>query len=266
VKLNFNTSKHDAKVEQAVSKEEQQKQERDAKRVKKLIHTAYTQWVKKLKSKPRTPKDILEATYQLQALLGSYDKACKNVGLEDFHKFTMEIVEDKLAQIVATDIVANNQITMFVPDHPTMLDDDNDRIVREQLQRDAKPVTFRTLDELKAIPFVKAVIQKSGFVGLCLHSNGLVGVFRSRDVVPIGFLVNGVGVENLPTTEAFAAAIDAIEESAAATDGGSAATEPSPAPAGGDATDASTPSPADTAGSRHAPGDDATASGTTSPR
>lgn len=209
VKLNFDPSKHDAKVEESKLSEEQRAMQPKQRRIKKKAYDIYQRWVKKVKAKARTPQEVIAATYQLQTQLGELSNAAKECGLDEWHNFTMETVENKIASLVSTGIVAKNEIVQWIPPHPTMLDDDNDRIVREQLQRDVRPVQFRTLEELNEIPFVKAIVSKDKFVGLCLHANGLVAVFKDGDTVPVGFVANAVGIERIPLLSDFAAALEA---------------------------------------------------------
>lgn len=207
VKLNFSTDRHDAKVEASKQSEEQLRLRPQQRRIKKKAYDIYQRWVKKVKSKARTPQEVIQATYQLQTQLGELSNAAKECGLEEWMQFTLQIVEDKIASLVATGISAKNEIVMWIPENPTMLDADNAEIVRQQLQRDARPVQFRTLDELNAIPFVAAVRGKQGFVGLVLHGKGLVAVFNDGEAVPVGILANGVGVDKLPTLDAFSKAL-----------------------------------------------------------
>lgn len=208
VKLNFDTKKHDEKVEQAQLTDEQRKLVPRQRLVKRRMYSTYQRWIQTVKSRKRTPKDVIAATYKLQTQLGSFASDCAACGLEEYHRFTMQIIEDKIATMVATDITAKNEIVQYIPPSPTMLDTDNDTIVREQLQRDVRPVQFRTYEELLELSFVKIARNKQGFVGFCLHGNGLMAVYKDGDAVGVGFLANGKGVEKLPTVEEFDAALE----------------------------------------------------------
>jgi len=219
VKLNFSADKHDAKVEEAKLSDEQRRLKPRQRQIKKKMYDIYQRWTKRVKSKARTPQEIVQATYQLQTLLGELAGEAKKCGLEDYHNFTMQICEDKIASLISTGIVSKNEIVMWVPEHPTMLDDDNDRIVREQLQRDVKPIQFRTLEELRDIPFVKAIISKDRFAGLCLHGKGLVAVFKDGETMPVGIVVNGVGLDHIPLLTDFAAALEAAADQKPVTGG-----------------------------------------------
>lgn len=212
VKLNFNPKSHDAKVEKAVATEADQRQAREQKKLKRLVHIAYEQWKKKVKSKARTPKDILTLTYKLQELIGSYESACKNCGMEEWWKFTMEILADKIAQCHSTLIMANNQFTPIIPESATLLDSDNDAIVVEQLKRDIAPVNFRSYEEFLKISAVELFTKKSLFTGFCLDGSLIVAVFKDGTTAGVGVVANGTALEALPTVEQFAEALKAIDE------------------------------------------------------
>lgn len=214
VKLAFDHAKHDAKVEDAKLTEAELRLRPKQKRVKKKAYDIYRRWVSKVKAKARTPQEVIAATYQLQTQLGELTNAAAECGLEEWHQFTMQIVEDKIASLISTGIVAKNEIVPYVPANPTLLDTDNNAIVREQLQRDAKPVQFRTLEELYAIPFVTAVRNKDGFIGLVLNGKGLVAVFRDGDAVTVGLVATGTGLDKIPTLEDFQQALATAAEEA----------------------------------------------------
>lgn len=215
VKLNFDPSKHDKQIDEALHQETKQKQTSRQKQVKKAIQRDWERWKNQVKGKPRTAKDVIAATYCLQTIIGQYAATCKACGLEEWHNFTMQIIEDKIATCVATDITEKNQIVQYIPPNPTLMDSDNDAIVADQLRRDVKPVTFRTYEEFMEIPFVKSFTVKQDFVGLCLHANGVVAVFRDGVTAGVGILANGVGVDKLPSLEDFALAMEAARSATA---------------------------------------------------
>lgn len=210
VKLNFDTDRHDSKVEEAKQSEAELRLRPQQKRIKKKAYDIYQRWVKKVKAKARTPQEVIAATYELQTQLGALSNAANDCGMEEWHNFTMTICEDKISQLVSTGICAANQIVRFVPDHVTLLDKENDEIVRDQLRRAVLPITFRTLEELLAIPFVKTFSEKALFIGFCLDGNQLVATFKDGEVVKVGALVNGVAVEKFPTLQDFQAALQAL--------------------------------------------------------
>lgn len=238
VKLAFNPAKHDAKIEKANLSDEQRKLLPSQKALKKRAHSIMQKFKTDLKSKPRTPQEVIAATYKLQTKIGELSHEAKRIGLDEWHNFTMQIIEDDIARLVSTGITAKNEIIMWVPEHPTMLDDDNDKIVREQLQRDVRPIQFRTLEELYAIPFVANARGKQGFVGLVLHGKGLLAVYNDGEAVGIGILANGVGVTKLPTLEDYSAALAAT----AAPDAGTATSPANPAAGSARSSDTTPPS------------------------
>lgn len=234
VRLNFDSAAHDTKVEAAELTEAQRRLIPRQRLVKRQMHSTYQRWTAKVRGKNRTRKDILAATYELQTLMGTFAKAANECGLEEWHQFTMQIIEDKIATIISTDITEKNEITPYIPDGVTMLDKDNDAIVAKDLREKARPTTFRTMEELFDIPFVANARTKTGFVGFCLYGNGLVAVYKDGDAVGIGLLANGKGVEKFPTVEEFSKALEA----------GLSAPHPGPPSADG----GTTPGASDTAG------------------
>ena len=172
--LKWNKKKHDENLR----KEEALKQRH---RVLKIAGDIYGRWKRSLCSKPRTQKEILTGLYELRDAVG---KAVDKEGLSDWRDFTMNIISDKIAQLVTAQIAETNRITEYIPKFSA-----------------CKPheAEFRGRDEFEEIPFIKNFTKAEGFVGFARQFPEVYALYDDGETLLVGKSTTEIGLTDFPT-------------------------------------------------------------------
>lgn len=173
-------------------------------KAKKLAHGCYVKWKARIVRKPRTTAELVQS---MRSLMEEVSLVCSKAGLTEWVEFTQQMIEDKMAQVIATDVDKRNQIMQYIP---TMLSQDQsgeaDSIRKHNLSP-AEVGTFKDEGELRDIPFIKQIAAKEGWVGFLLDGKMLVAMFDDGEIVKVGMLANYVGVTHLPTLNEYILAV-----------------------------------------------------------
>lgn len=155
-KLRFDTKRHDEKVEKRKTDEFEAIQKKNI----AIIGDKWKLFKIRLKSKARTSQDVIKMLHKFMA---DIDPLLWQAP-ENFRNTTIELFEDKIAQIVATSCGRVGSIHQFLP---------------EGIDKTPETVPFNSREELEAIPWVKAFMEKPDFIGFCTDRNRLVAVYEA---------------------------------------------------------------------------------------
>ncbi len=155
-KLKFNAARHDEKIEKQKLNDLEAIQKRNI----AIIGDRWKLLKVRMKSKPRTSQEIIKMLHKFMA---DIDPLLWQAP-ENFRNTTIELFEDKIAQIVATSCGRVGSIHQFLPDG---------------YEKTPETVPFNSKEELEAIPWVKAFMQQEGFLGFATDRNRLVAVYEA---------------------------------------------------------------------------------------
>lgn len=203
IKLNFDPKKHDTKVDGLKAIEETAQQKRKRERAMFECKKYYDEWKRQLIRKAKkegtvTSQYVIDQVY---ALMSGVGKICKDRGVADWLHFTLQMLEDKIGQLVAIGIMRRNRVTQYVPDAPTPMDPENNAIVRKNMLDNPTYADFETEEEFRAIPWIAAVEKKADFIGFVTHGLFVVAVFDDGEPVPVAIAACHIGLGKLPTLE-----------------------------------------------------------------
>lgn len=223
--LRFDTAKHDAKV----NAYEAEKRKAKALRTAGLIWEQWKSTVKK--SKLMTTAGLADAVLELRSSIDKKFREDKD--LHDWLGFTLKLLDEKLGVLTTLNITEENRILRYVPKLDG-LNVESPLPAHYGKPEETKPETtvFRTEENLRAIPFVKAIIEQPGFVGFVLDATILVAMFEDGEINPVGTVLNGIGLEKIPSIEDYQAALNAAQAAgdASATSGDPEPAKPAPKP------------------------------------
>lgn len=190
--IRWSKDKHDSKV---ISKEQMARLAR-AQEAQRSVAKAWHNWRRRLQDK-RKPNnsDLLKMLYSMMELVKTH---CADVPeTSEWAQTTVMLLEDKIAEGIATDWGARNSFMAYVP---TFAGKDQANLP-SALQEKTKRIVFTTRQELEQMPEVARVMQKEGFINLVIQGQVLIGLFEDGEYVQVGMVSNQVGIEAMPTLE-----------------------------------------------------------------
>jgi hypothetical protein len=205
--LKFNPSRHDQRIAA------QQSEKAKAKALK-AAGTIYQDWKRRLlKDKKATTSTIADAVLDLRTAIHKHFSA--EPELTEWTAFTLKMLDDKLGVLTTLDITAENRITRYIPKFA----DPSDAF--DTTEAIPESTVFRAEEQLRAIPFVQQITEQPGFIGFVLDASILVAMFDDGEIMPVGAVLNGVGLEKIPGIEDYRQALLATQTAsdAAATTG-----------------------------------------------
>lgn len=183
VKLNFNPEDHDRKVEHRLSEAAKSK-------TRSLISRAYAEWKRRLqrrikKGEVKTRQELIAELYDLHAIVG---RDATGPEMYEWRTFTMEIIEDKVSEL----IISNGwQLNVFA-EFPA----DGTSTALSIPQR----YTFSTIEELREVKPIKLLNGKEDFIGIVREQKTLFAFYEGGELVPIGAVLKlDDQVKRLPT-------------------------------------------------------------------
>lgn len=156
-------------------------------RVMPQIVKTYEAWKRRFKKKPKTQPEVIQELYRLQGMVGDITK--HTPGMANFREFTMNLLDDKISDVVNTACGTRNIFTERAV--PTS---DNSLSIPE-----FHP--FDTAEDLNGIPFLKKHIDREGFVGFIRSGRIIHALYSNDEIVLCGHVLTMVGINTLPTLE-----------------------------------------------------------------
>lgn len=169
-------------------------------KAKKLAYGCYLKWKARLTKKPRTDVELVA---ELRKLMEQVSMACSKAGLEDWIEFTQQMIEDKMAQVIATGVNKRNQIVQYIPAIISQTPEGEADSIRKHNAPAAEVGTFVDEKEMREIPFIKRIAEQAGWVGFLTEGLFLMALFADGETVRVGALANWVGVTHLPTVSEY---------------------------------------------------------------
>jgi len=178
-------------------KVEREKEEAKIKALK-LAAKVFSNWKHELIKKPRTRPEIISMLYRLR------DEALAKVDddMEGWRTFFMDIIEDKVTQVMTDSIVARNDITEYVPTFGKPEPKPGDLILAGDIKK-PRSFPFRSAQEFLQVPFIQSFSKKDGFTGFVRRDYFIEALFNDGDLVPVGKVSNTIGIVWIPTLEQF---------------------------------------------------------------
>lgn len=158
-------------------------QERKVKDVKAKVGTFYKDWKKKICSAPRTRQELVTSLYDLQNGLG---EILKESGLKEFEDYTINLLEDKIAETIAFQLAEKSIFVPYVP---------------EGAKGDFKPIPFDSEEEFMKIPFVATIAGKEGFIGFLRNGNMIESLWVTGELLAVGSVTTTKCLQKFPTVE-----------------------------------------------------------------
>lgn len=199
--LRWNKDKHDDNVSSKEAAElEAIKQNTLAK-----IQKAYLQKAMALKSRKRTPADVSAFIADLKSMVTAN---ASHPSLKDWLAFTLRMLSDKEEELRLTGMMERNCLTPVqnVPYSAAL---------PTKMQAPTVRYTFETRDEFDRLQYVQSFTVKDGFVCFLLQLNVLFALYekgQARDMVPVGAVVNGMGLERIPSVKDFERGLKAFRK------------------------------------------------------
>lgn len=196
--IRWNKKRHEEKIQTILTEEQKQKGQ-------KLVAEIFAKWKKKLtRNKAGLPRDeMMKQLYKLRDDVIDEIKKHK-VFLKDktWSDFTINLIDDIIARWIAGGhkVGATNEIHQYIPHY---MDEEAKTKVFEGDRPKAQSFPFKTMVDLCAIPFVASYEQKPGFLFFLQDFPWLAAAFDDGEVVPVGMIVNTIGLEALPTLAMF---------------------------------------------------------------
>lgn len=185
VPLRWNKKRHDEAVEKATALE-------GNKRGRQIVANKYQLWknnLKKLAKRKKLTTQVMIA--ELYKLRDEVADAMKHTpGMEEWRVFTMNLIEDKISQVLKTDFGTRNVITEWLA--PERRENADGLLMSETGE-------FGTYEEFTAIPFVRKYLVMDGFVGFYSSALFVNALFMDGEIAVVGTVQCGVGLEKLPT-------------------------------------------------------------------
>lgn len=178
--IRWNKDRHDKAVS-ALQQEEARK------KVMPQIVKTYEAWKRRFVKKSKTQPEVIQDLYRLRDMMGDVTK--HTPGMEAFREFTMNMIDDKITDVVNTACGTKNVF--------------NERAVETASGSASIPEFhyFETQEELEAIPFLKKHKERDGFVGLLRSGRIIHAWYDHGEIVLCGYCLTMVGLEKLPTID-----------------------------------------------------------------
>lgn len=192
--LRWEKNKHDAKL--AASHEAQDAMLRGE--VMGKLSKVWNQKVAAITHKRKAPRDAIAGLLDklVAEMEGLVRSQCHGrAALKDFEDMTISLLQEKAELLRLTRFNERNCLTPYIPSFARVTSD-------PKLPRAAQPAvvryTFNTEAEFRDIPPVRNASLKEGFTGFVLEQASVWAVFDDTESVPVGTVVNGLGMEKLP--------------------------------------------------------------------
>jgi len=195
-KLNFNLAKHD----EAVQGRRELEDRVAAGEILQKLGLAWEQMKRRLlhKRKP-TVNDLNKFVAEMETTVR---RECVGKNLDGFRQFALTLLREK-AELLR--LSGFNQHNVFTPASVV------EPAASPELPSAYQPVqvryTFNRFEEFASLEPVRRVMKKDGFVGFILEENQVIGVFTDGQYVLMGSVVNGLGMEKVPSKEQYLAAL-----------------------------------------------------------
>lgn len=199
--IKWNKRKHQEKIESVISEEQKQKGI-------KLVAQIYHRWKKKiLRNKAGLPREeMIKQLYRLRDDVMTEIQKHKIFKKERaWSDYTINMIEDIIARWIASGhkVGSNNEITQYIPHFMEESERKKEGLVFEGDKPKIQTFPFKTMVDLGAVPFVADYLKKPGFLFFLQDFPWLAAAFDDGEVVPVGMIVNTIGLEALPTLAMF---------------------------------------------------------------
>lgn len=174
----------------------------------KIVANIFCSWKKRLlRNKTGLPRDeMIKQLYRLRDDVITEIQKHKVFSKEKaWSDMTINMIEDLIARWIATghQVGETNEITQYIPHFMEESERTREGLVFEGDKPKVKTFPFRTMVDLGAIPFVNDYLSKPGFLFFLQDYPWLAAAFDDGEVVPVGMIVNTIGLEALPTLAMF---------------------------------------------------------------
>lgn len=185
LQLSWDPEKHDHQIQSRLSEESKSK-------ARSLISRAYSEWKRRLqrrikKGEIKTRQELIQEVYALHEIVAREASAPE---MFEYRSFTLDLVEDKIGELVLTNGWAKNLFTEFVPEQAS-----SHTFTVPQRH------TFETLEDFEAIPWIKSFRDKVGFVGFVRDLRQIWALFKDGEITQVGVVAGIKGLERLPTRQ-----------------------------------------------------------------
>lgn len=185
--LKWVPDKHDLKIESFRSEEARKK-------AMAIVGSLYQTWKRKLekdikKGRVKSTQHLVAAIYDLHGQVANAVK--HSPGMEEWRAFTMNLLEDKVSQLIRT-AGGKNEIMEYIPD---ALVQDSHRLIIPQTHQ------FATLEEFNALPYIQRFAAKVDFIGFVLSGKFVKAIFLDGTIEPVGIVMSYTGIGKLPTEQ-----------------------------------------------------------------
>lgn len=183
IKLAFNPESHDQKVDTRRAEESKSK-------ARELVSRHFLEWKRKLqrqikKKEIQTQQQLIASLYELHGVVA---REASSPEMFEWRSFTMDLIEDKISEIIRTNGWKLNMFTEYLPEVKA-----TDALAVPQ------QYTFETLEDFLKIPFLTSFREKQGFVGFIRDQRIVYGFFKDGEMVRAGIVAQVKGLEALPT-------------------------------------------------------------------
>lgn len=181
VPLKWDKKRHDETVERIEALEAN-------KRGRELVAMTYERWKKRLCKKARTPQDVIAELYKLRDMVCDATKHMK--GMKEWRVFTMNLIEDKISELLKADFTTRNMATEWL---------DPERRQNAEGLLLAERGEFTNRQEFEALPFVRRFIVKDGFIGFYSSGMFMNALFDGGEFMPVATVITTLGLTEYPT-------------------------------------------------------------------
>jgi len=194
-------------------KQEERTKQSDYDKAKLRSRKIWETFVLKCKQCKRTEDEILqffkEMSEEMVFWLDSDEcKLLMGESYSDYREFTLDLLNEKAASLAVGGVTDKNTIEEYRPDMgqaPTAPEPEfflkDIKLSRSRARR----MEFKTVKQLRKIPFVEAFTVREGFVGMVREGLLLFALFEDGETLPVGKCANLIAIgEGIPTASQFA--------------------------------------------------------------
>lgn len=196
----WDRNKHDAKVESAKAL--------DAARIQQEIQTKIAKaWQQKTiglaQKRKQTPEEFEARCNKLSSEMETLvrNQCGGRPELSDYEHQTIMMFQQAAEVLRLTGVPGHYHANCFTPYIPSFAREKESPNMPRHVQPMIVRHTFKTEEAFKALPTVRNVMMKAGFVGFVLNESAVWAMFDDNENVPVGTLANGMGVEFMPSTK-----------------------------------------------------------------
>lgn len=213
LKLNFDLSKHDKKVQ---ARADQELAHDTAETLSKL-NRAYEQLMQRLRMKRApggkpgtgvTADDLKKFVADCEKLI---ETECVGAHLADFRAFSLELIREKAELLRLTEMHKPQAewSNVFTPlESMSVLSNEmNAAELPEKLRPPTVRYTFKERGQFEMLEPIRRTLMADGYVGLVLDDNRLMAVWDDGGFRVLGVVANGIGLGHVPSREQYVKAL-----------------------------------------------------------